>query len=99
MQLSQRKDRGDAEADQSVAGEGTVPQRGIQGAFPLALTHCQAEFPFADNLVLVPRCTSMDLDSSTVGQTESRGVEVEGVLGKQKEVIRQTLTKRDAALR
>lgn len=32
-------------------------------------------------------------------QNEARQAEVEGVLGKQKEVIRQTLTKRDQALR
>ena len=42
-------------------------------------------------LSLFPSCCCL--------QNEARQAEVEGVLGKQKEVIRQTLTKRDQALR
>ena len=54
-----------------------------RGSLFLASVHCHSHSSLG---VLLP-------------QTESRQVEVEGVLGRQKEVIRQTLTKRDASLR
>ena len=47
----------------------------------------------------VPRVGAAYPPGTLLPQTESRQVEVEGVLGRQKEVIRQTLTKRDALLR